>query len=55
MEFDWTYTLGLLLNKNFWMATWTVIELSILVWLIGILLGLSWPLQSNPALSLLHG
>lgn len=39
MEFDWTYTLGLLLNKNFWMATWTVIELSILVWLIGILLG----------------
>lgn len=39
MDFDWTYTLGLLLNKNFWMATWTVIELSILVWFIGILFG----------------
>ncbi|NOL48530.1 amino acid ABC transporter permease/ATP-binding protein [Pelistega europaea] len=39
MEMDWGYALGLLWDKNFWSATLTVIELSILVWLIGILLG----------------
>lgn len=39
MEMDWSYALKLLWDKNFWSATLTVIELSILVWLIGILLG----------------
>ena len=39
MDFNWTYTLGLFLNKNFWQATLTVIELSVLVWVIGIFLG----------------
>lgn len=39
MDFNWSYTIKLLSNKDFWMATWTVIELSVLVWLIGIVLG----------------
>lgn len=39
MDFNWDYTLNLFLNKNFWQATWTVIELSVLVWVLGIVLG----------------
>lgn len=31
MHFDWAYTFGLLKNKDFWQATLTVIELSVLV------------------------
>ncbi|TCM63299.1 amino acid ABC transporter membrane protein (PAAT family) /amino acid ABC transporter ATP-binding protein (PAAT family) [Acinetobacter calcoaceticus] len=40
MDFNWTYTLGLLVNRDFWMATLTVIELSVLVWSVGSVLGL---------------
>ena len=39
MDFNWAYTLKLFLNENFWKATLTVIELSVLVWVIGIVLG----------------
>ena len=39
MHFDWAYTFGLLKNKDFWQATLTVIELSVLVWILGIVLG----------------
>ena len=39
MDFNWSYTLDLLSNSNFWLATWTVIELSVLVWIVGIALG----------------
>lgn len=39
MEFDWSYTIGLLFDENFWLATWTVIELSVIVWVLGIILG----------------
>jgi polar amino acid transport system permease protein len=39
MEFDWTYTLSLLWHRDFWEATWVVIELSVLTWLISIFLG----------------
>ena len=35
MHFDWAYTFGLLKNKDFWQATLTVIELSVLVWILG--------------------
>ncbi|MGO2018422.1 amino acid ABC transporter permease/ATP-binding protein [Psychrobacter sp.] len=39
MQFDWVYTFSLLKNTNFWYATLTVIELSVLVWFLGIVLG----------------
>lgn len=39
MNFDWAYAFSLLKNKDFWEATLTVIELSVLVWFLGIVLG----------------
>lgn len=39
MDFNWSYTFSLFANKNFWQATLTVIELSVLVWVVGIVLG----------------
>ena len=39
MQFDWVYTFGLLKDNNFWQATLTVIELSVLVWFLGIIVG----------------
>ena len=39
MQFDWGYTFSLLKDTNFWQATLTVIELSVMVWLLGIVLG----------------
>lgn len=39
MDFNWAYTLSLFSHQSFWSATWTVIQLSVLVWLLGIVLG----------------
>lgn len=39
MDFNWSYTFELLSHQDFWLATWTVIQLSVLVWVIGIVLG----------------
>ncbi|WP_416261358.1 amino acid ABC transporter permease/ATP-binding protein [Gibbsiella quercinecans] len=39
MTFDWSYMLGLLSDVDFWLATWTVIKLSLLTWAISIVLG----------------
>jgi len=39
MSFDWNYLLSLLSNADFWLATWTVIKLSLLSWLISIVFG----------------
>lgn len=39
MQFDWAYTFSLLKHKDFWQATLTVIEMSVLVWFLGIILG----------------
>jgi len=39
MDFNWAYTFSLFSHKSFWAATWTVIELSVLVWIVGIALG----------------
>lgn len=39
MQFDWHYTLDQLWNISFWKASLLVVELSILVWIIGIILG----------------
>ncbi|WP_298146605.1 amino acid ABC transporter permease/ATP-binding protein [uncultured Acinetobacter sp.] len=39
MDFNWVYTFTLLSHQDFWLATWTVIQLSVLVWVVGIVLG----------------
>ncbi|MFA5664913.1 amino acid ABC transporter permease/ATP-binding protein [Castellaniella sp.] len=39
MSFDWDYTFSLLWDTDFWMACWTVIELSIASWVIAGLFG----------------
>lgn len=39
MTFDWNYLLSLLSNTDFWLATWTVIKLSLLSWGLSIVLG----------------
>ena len=39
MTFDWNYLLSLLTDADFWWATWTVIKLSLLSWVISIVLG----------------
>jgi polar amino acid transport system permease protein len=40
MTFDWSYTLSLLWHADFWRACLTVVELSVLTWLLGIAFGL---------------
>lgn len=39
MHFDWTYLLSLFTDKSFWLATWTVIQLSLYAWLLSIVSG----------------
>jgi polar amino acid transport system permease protein len=39
MQFDWSYFVSLFSMPAFWEATLTVIELSALAWIIGMLLG----------------
>ena len=39
MTFDWNYMFGLLGDAEFWRATWTVIKLSTLTWVLSIGLG----------------
>lgn len=39
MGFDWQYTVGLLADKNFWQASWTVVQLSLASWFTAAILG----------------
>ncbi|MGF7190483.1 polar amino acid transport system permease protein [Robbsia andropogonis] len=39
MTFDWHYFLSLFGEVDFWLATWTVIKLSVLTWVASIVLG----------------
>jgi polar amino acid transport system permease protein len=39
MEFDWSYTIGLLWSRDFWNATLLVVELSVASWIISVILG----------------
>ncbi len=39
MTFNWTYMLSLLSDADFWIATWTVIKLSLLTWVASIVFG----------------
>lgn len=55
MTFDWNYMFGLIGDTQFWLATWTVIKLSTLTWVISIALGFFIALAKqsrHPALSL---
>lgn len=55
MTFDWNYLLSLLSDADFWLATWTVIKLSLASWCISIVLGFVLALgkqASQPWLSL---
>ncbi|PVZ20457.1 MULTISPECIES: amino acid ABC transporter permease/ATP-binding protein [unclassified Pseudomonas] len=47
MTFDWNYLMGLLSYEAFWLATWTVIKLSVLTWLISIVLGFALALAKQ--------
>ncbi|WP_145002364.1 amino acid ABC transporter permease/ATP-binding protein [Pseudomonas oryzihabitans] len=55
MTFDWNYMFSLIGDTQFWLATWTVIKLSTLTWIISIALGFFIALAKqsrHPALSL---
>ncbi len=55
MTFDWNYMFSLIGDTQFWLATWTVIKLSTLTWIISIALGFFIALAKQsryPALSL---
>lgn len=47
MDLNWKYILGLLANKELWQATLTVVELSVLVWVLGVFLGLFMALANR--------
>ena len=54
MTFDWNYLLGLFVDKSFWQATGTVVELSLYAWVLGIVFGFFLALakqSKNPFLS----
>ncbi|MFS2224464.1 amino acid ABC transporter permease/ATP-binding protein [Pantoea sp. B65] len=40
MQFDWPYLISLFRYADFWRASWLVVQLSVLTWLAGIILGL---------------
>lgn len=40
MQFDWHYLWGLFTYPDFWLASWVVVKLSVLTWVIGIVTGL---------------
>jgi len=44
MTFNWNYMFSLFSDSDFWLATWTVIKLSILTWVLSIIFGfiLAW-------------
>ena len=54
MIFDLDYTLSLLSYKDFWLATWVVIKLSVLTWLISIVLGFALALAKQSPRVLLN-
>lgn len=50
MDFDWHYALSLLSYKAFWEATWTVVELSVLSWVISIVVGFFFALGKQSSI-----
>ena len=56
MTFDWNYLFSLFKDKDFWWATWTVIRLSVMSWVISMVLGFALALakqSSKPVLRFL--
>jgi polar amino acid transport system permease protein len=51
MEFDWRYALSLLSYKAFWEATWMVVELSVMSWVISILVGFFFALGKQSTIA----
>jgi polar amino acid transport system permease protein len=39
MPFDWNYVISLFADAAFWQASWTVVQLSVTTWLLGIVAG----------------
>ncbi|WP_040262060.1 amino acid ABC transporter permease/ATP-binding protein [Pseudomonas massiliensis] len=54
MIFDWNYMVGLLSYSEFWLASWTVIKLSALTWLISIVIGFGLALAKQSPHPLLN-
>lgn len=54
MTFDWKYMFGLFSDTEFRMATWTVIQLSVLTWVISIVLGFILALAKQSSVPLIN-
>ncbi len=54
MTFDWKYMFSLLSDNEFWVASWTVIQLSVLTWVISIILGFVVALAKQSSLPLIN-
>lgn len=54
MTFDWSYTLSLLWSRDFWDATWLVIELSVASWVLSVVFGFFVALASRSNLMLVR-
>lgn len=51
MEFDWRYALSLLSYRAFWEATWMVVELSLMSWVISIVVGFFFALGKQSTIA----
>jgi len=47
MGFDWHYTVGLLADTDFWLASWTVVQLSLASWLVAAVIGFALALAKR--------
>lgn len=47
MGFDWHYTVGLLADTDFWLASWTVVQLSLASWLVAAVVGFALALAKR--------
>lgn len=54
MHFDWRYLISLFHYADFWRASWLVVQLSVMTWLGGIVLGLGVALAKQSRNTLLR-
>ena len=55
MSFDWDYLFSLFHLSDFWLASWTVVKLSILSWVLSIIVGFVLALGKLSKLGILRG